>query len=303
MKTRNTFKIIVLLVVLIMMTGCDQLLANIEATRGGQTEANVSSTVGEEEPAESLPMFYTSHGAHEQIGMIDLVSSNGRHVGVYEHPDLEIARTAWFIPDGAVYQGAFYAIMNKRLPAEAPREDAEAYLVKITPNTGEINLIGDPIKINMLGFEISYCGEIFATGMELTNAIGAVYGDNNLYRIDPENASLTLVGDTGIAEIMDLAFDPEGTLWATVGNVLYILDQGTGSPTTIATITGVEEDHEIMGIGFTDDGTLYGTTPFSDGLYTIDPESGAATRIGRHGFKFVHGGDIPMTPHNTNCEE
>ena len=303
MKSRNAFKIILLLVGLIVITGCDQLLANIEATRGGQTEANVSSTVGEEEPADSLPMFYTSHDAHVKLAMIDLDSGTGTDIASYEHPNLEIDRAAWFIPDGAVYQSAFYAIMNKRLPAEAPREDAEAYLVKITPNTGEINLIGDPIKINMLGFEISYCGEIFATGMELTNAIGAVYGDNKLYRIDPVDASLTLVGDTGIAEIMDLAFDPEGTLWATVGNVLYILDQETGNPTTIATITGVEEDHEIMGIGFTDDGILYGTTPFSDGLYTIDPGSGAVTQVGRHGFKFAHGGDIPMTPHNTNCEE
>ena len=274
---------------LILLVGCDQLLANLEATQGGQMEA--------------LPvMFYTSHNAHVELATVDLDTGDGTHVAAYEHPDLEIDRAAWFIPDGAVYQGAFYAIMNKRLPAEAPREDAKAYLIKMTPGTGEINLIGDPIKINMLGFEISYCGEIFATGMELTNAIGSVYGDNNLYRIDPEDASLTLVGDTGITEIMDLAFDPEGTLWATVGNVLYTLDQETGTPTTIATITGVEEDHEIMGIGFTNDGTMYGTTPFSDGLYTIDLETGAVTMVGNHGFQFVHGGDIPMTPHDTNCD-
>ena len=139
-------------------------------------------------------------------------------------------------------------------------------------------------------------------GFSLTNAIGALYGDTKLYRVDPQDASLTLIGDTGLERIMDLAFDPAGTLWATVGNVLYTLDQETGVPTAISTITGVEEDNEIMGIAFTDDGVLYGTSPWVDGLYTLDPESGLATEVGRHGFQIVHGGDIPMMAEAANCE-
>ena len=87
-----------------------------------------------------------------------------------------------------------------------------------------------------------------------------------------------------------------------MGNVLYTLDMETGAPTEMAKITGTEDELEIMGIGFTSEGELYGTTPFADGFYSIDPASGVATEVGRHGLEFMHGGDIPMTPREVNCD-
>lgn len=272
-----------------------------KSTAGWQVIREIWNT-HEPAAADNLPMFYTSHGAHENLGMIDLDTGAGTHIGRYQHPDLEIARSAWFAPNGAVYHNDFYTILNKRLPAESKPEEAEARLARVDMQTGELTLLGDPINLNLGGLEISPCGEVFAAGFSLTNAIGALYGDTNLYRVDPQDASLTLIGDTGLERIMDLAFDPAGTLWATVGNVLYTLDQETGTPTEKAAITGVEEGNEIMGIAFTSDGMLYGTSPWVDGFYAIDPVSGVATEVGRHGFEIVHGGDIPMVSDNANCE-
>ncbi|MEZ4621456.1 MAG: hypothetical protein R2867_38970 [Caldilineaceae bacterium] len=85
-------------------------------------------------------------------------------------------------------------------------------------------MIGDVIPLNLMGNEINHCGEMFATGFTLSNDPGEWFGDTNLYRVDRESGALTLIGDTGIERIMDLSFDPEGTLGYDGGNVLYTLD-------------------------------------------------------------------------------
>ena len=127
------------------------------------TVNQVSAAAPVEEAAdESRPKFYTSHGAHENLGMIDLASGAGTHIGPYQHPDLEIARTAWFALNGAVYENDFYTIVNKRLPAESEPAEAEARLARVDMQTGELTLLGEPINLNLGGLEISACGEVFA---------------------------------------------------------------------------------------------------------------------------------------------
>lgn len=244
--------------------------------------------------------FYTSHNAHSHLSTIDLDSGAGTDIGPYEHRDLYIDRTAWIAGNGAVYKNKFYTILNWRVPVGEDPPEPEARLARVNVKTGKVKVLGSPIDLNLMGLEISHCGEVYATGFSLINALGGFYGDTNLYRVDRKDASLTLVGDTGIERIMDLAFDPEGTLWATVGNKLYTLDMETGSPTEMATITGAGT--EIMGIGFTSSGELFGTTPWSDEFYSIDPASGVATQVGNTGLVIVHGGDIPMVPDDDDCE-
>ena len=245
--------------------------------------------------------FYTSHQAHSHLGTIDLTSGAGTDVGPYEHRDLTIDRTGWPALNGAVYGNHFYTILNRRVPLDEDPPQPAARLARVNARTGKVKLLGSPIPLNLGGLEISHRGEVYATGFNLVNALGGFYGDTNLYRVDRRDGSLTLIGDTGLERIMDLAFDPEGTLWATVGNVLYTLDMQTGTPTAIATIADASGDElptEIMGIAFTSDGELYGTTPWSDVLYSIDPGSGMATEVGNTGFVVAHGGDIPMIPDN-----
>lgn len=284
---------IVAVVLVLLLSACGPILVPVEEAAG-------------EEGAAAAPTidvnFYTSHGGHERFGMIDLETGIGTDVGKYENPEVNILRTEWLIGNGTIYEDAFYVILNKRLPADATPDDAAARLARVDMETGAVELLGDVIPLNLMALEIDPCGQMFATGFTLSNQIGELFGDTNFYGVDRQDGSITLIGDTGIERIMDMAFDPEGTLWATVGNVLYTLDPETGVPTEVAQITGVEEDHEIMGIGFTSEGDLYATTPFSDGFYTIDPQSGEVTEVGRHGFVIPHGGDIPLVPHAVNCE-
>lgn len=288
-----------LALLVLLLTACQPLVA-LEDTAPAEDAAASES-------AATDPMvdvnFYTSHGAHERFGMIDLDSAVGTDVGPYTNPEVNVLRAEWPATNGAIYDGYFYTILNKRLPADGTPDEAEARLARVDMQTGEVELLGSVIPLNLIGIEIDACGQVFATGFTLSNQIGEFFGDTQLYRVDRQDGSLTLIGDTGLERIMDMSFDPEGTLWATVGNILYTLDPETGTPTEVARITGVEDDNEIMGIGFTDEGTLFATTPFSDGFYTIDLATGEVTEVGRHGFAFPHGGDIPMTPQNVDCED
>lgn len=266
---------------------------------------NGAPAAAESDAAMSTPVavnFYTSQAGHERFGMIDLATGAGTDIGKYTNDEIEILRTGWLSGGGALYEDAFYTILNKRLPADATPDDAEARLARVDMATGELELLGNIIPVNMIAMEINGCGEVFSAGFTLSNQIGELFGDTNLYRVDRTSGAITLIGDTGLERIMDMSFSPDGTLWATVGNVLYTLDQETGAPTEVAQITGVEEENEIMGIGFTSEGELYATTPFSDGFYRIDTASGAVTEIGRHGFTVPHGGDIPMEIQGAQCE-
>lgn len=288
----------ILLLIALVLSACQPLVAPESMAVEAVTAAESTTTDS------MLPVnFYTSHAAHERFGKIDLASGVGTDVGKYENPEVEILRAGWFIGNGAIYDDTFYVIVDKRLTTENKPEDAEARLAKVDMQTGAVEFVGSVIPLHLGAVEIDPCGRMFTAGFTLSNPIGELFGDTNLYRVDRQDASLTLIGDTGLERIMDMSFDPDGNLWATVGNVLYTLDMETGVPTEMAKITGVEDDNEIMGIGFTSEGVLYATTPFSDGFYILDPATGVVTEVGRHGFTIPHGGDIPMTPHNVSCED
>ncbi|HRW07941.1 MAG TPA: hypothetical protein P5121_22725, partial [Caldilineaceae bacterium] len=291
----------ILLPVMMVFAACQPIVApGAMAPAEGATEGETTT----EELTEPLVdvNFYTSHAAHERFAKIDLVSGIATDVAKYENPEVEILRTAWFIGDGAIYEDAFYVILNKRLTVDDTPEDAQARLGKVDMQTGAVELLGEVIPLNVIALEVDACGQIFTAGFTLSNQIGELFGDTNLYRVDRESGALSLIGDTGLERIMDLSFDPEGTLWGTTGNVLYTLDMKTGAPTEMAKITGTEDDLEIMGIAFTSEGELYGTTPYADAFYRIDPATGVVTEVGRHGLEFMHGGDIPMEIQGVDCE-
>jgi hypothetical protein len=164
-----------------------------------------------------------------------------------------------------------------------------------------------------LGMELDDQGTIWATGFSefpvASVPIVGYFGDRNLYRVDPMTGDTTLVGDTGVERLMDLAFDSSGALWGTVGNKMYTIDTGSGQATWMFDITGVteaipEEDllpfqffPEVMGIAFDANDKLYANTfTVNAGLFTIDTSNGAASLVGRSGFTLSHGGDILPTP-------
>lgn len=248
-------------------------------------------------------MFYTSHAGHERFGGIDLNSGEGVDVGPYTNPEVKILRPDWPALNGAIYEDEFYVILNKRLPSDSTADQAEARLARVDMTSGDVELLGSTIERNLVAMEIDHCGTIYAAGFTLSNQIGEFFGDTSLYRVDWESGELDLIGDTGLERIMDLAFDPDGHLWGTVGNVLYTFDLESAAVTEVAEITGIEDEHGAMGLAFTSEGELYATSPFSEEIFRIDPASGVATAVGSHGFTIPHGGDIPMMPRDTSCRK
>ncbi|MEZ4621457.1 MAG: hypothetical protein R2867_38975 [Caldilineaceae bacterium] len=73
-------------------------------------------------------MFYTSEAAHEHFGMIDLATGAGTDVGPYTNPEVNILRAEWAAANGAIHEGDFYTILNRRLPSDATPAEAEARL-------------------------------------------------------------------------------------------------------------------------------------------------------------------------------
>jgi hypothetical protein len=126
-----------------------------------------------------------------------------------------------------------------------------------------------------------------------------------------------VVGDTGLRDIMDLAFDARGRLYATTMNELYVLNLTDGSSKKVADITGVPVNEcgiqlEVMSIDFDARGILYGTAieGFANFCYDntpllrIDPETGTSEVIGWTGQWYNHGGAIvnPRPPRSGGHE-
>jgi len=123
---------------------------------------------------------------------------------------------------------------------------------------------------------------IYSMFMVVANPAHAVFiGDatGNLYNLDVTSNTSTLIGNSGIGAMFDIALDP-------TSNILYgvtgfgdfaSISQTTGAATTLGS-TGAF----INGLTFDSSGTLFGTG--GTGLYTINLGTGAASIVGSTGF-------------------
>lgn len=107
-------------------------------------------------------------------------------------------------------------------------------------------------------------------------AINYVHTARTLYAWD-SFSGLVRVGDFseggGFAEeITDIAIDADGHMMAVSFTTLYRVDAQTAALTAVASLPG----STFAGLAFAGDGTLIGA---ADGLWRIDPTSGAATPL------------------------
>jgi DNA-binding beta-propeller fold protein YncE len=111
-------------------------------------------------------------------------------------------------------------------------------------------------------------------------------GSDRLFTINPATGVATVIGPLGPSgrDVSGLALDPgSGVLYGlalrdSLPDLLVTIDQTTGLATPVG-LTGTNSFSGLAGLAFDpDDGTLYMT----DGqfLYTVNPATGAATRIG-----------------------
>jgi hypothetical protein len=190
-----------------------------------------------------------------------------------------------------------------------------AELAKIDLNTGAVTVIAQ-IENHFSGSEIDACGNMYSVGFQPGPPnegmyLSQLYGDK-LCRIDKYTGEVTPIGDgTGLVDVMDLAFDSKGTLWATTENKLYTLDLETGSATWVADITNVPpappgetNPMMVMSIAFDKHDVLYGTAmvgfcaicdPMISPIMQIDTTTGEGTVLGHSELGYNHGGDTMPT--------
>lgn len=175
---------------------------------------------------------------------------------------------------------------------------------RVDNQTGAVTPYGPIMDFNTSGGDIDACGNFFVCGFQV-DALGYIWGNDSLWRVDKATGEFTEVGPTGHTNWMDLAFDNGGTLWGTFDNQLYVIDTQTGASTLVADIQDVPDagpPHfmEVMSIAFDSHNVLYGTgltvhydDPRGSPVMRIDPATGETELLGYSHTQYAnHGGDI-----------
>lgn len=162
-------------------------------------------------------------------------------------------------------------------------------LVVIDPNTGALVSTIGPITV-VGGGPISI-GDLAANPMT-----GVLYGIRSntdlgggggfLYTINTATGVATFVGDTNAGAGGGLAFTPDGRLFQTAyDSHLTNLSLNQLNPTNASRISTVFLSAYYDGLGIRSDGVFFasGAGGADDGIYTIDPITGASTLIGHTG--------------------
>jgi hypothetical protein len=118
-------------------------------------------------------------------------------------------------------------------------------------------------------------GTVFAVNYDSPNPSG-------LYTININTGALSLIGSTGVAGLVGVAFNPlNGQLFGLRNNGegagLFSINQITGAATLIGNTGFVDR-----GLTFSPSGQLYGFTD-QGALYRIDPATGSSTPVGGTG--------------------
>lgn len=110
--------------------------------------------------------------------------------------------------------------------------------------------------------------------------------DDHLYSIDLSTGVATDIGPVGYADLEGLSFQPgTGVLFGVDnagGEVLVTINTATGAGTTVGSLSALENLVDL-GLGFTNDGSLWMATDIPGDLYSINPATGLATNVGSQG--------------------
>jgi len=101
-----------------------------------------------------------------------------------------------------------------------------------------------------------------------------------LATLDIVTGAVSVVGNMGVT-MTDIAFDAAGNLYGLSFTHLYRLDSRTAQPVMIGP-HGIREGNALV---FGADGTLYAAGNLTSNLYTLQPNTGAATLVGNMGYR------------------
>ena len=256
-------------------------------------------------PDRYYSMFFTDEtGNYSEFSLINKHSGHASFVWRLDAPIGGDGENSFgWIPFGFAFDVDATMYMTHNILSFVPA-DVLSQFARIDSETGEVFPIGEPVPFNTSGGDIDACGNFYVCGFEVP-ALGYIWGNDLLYRVDKETGEFIEVGPTGHTHWMDLAFDSDGVLWGTFDNELYTIDTETGASTFITEIHDVPDAGdprfmEIMSIAFDKHDVLYGTgltvhwfDPNGSPVMKIDPNTGETELLGySHTTDYNHGGDI-----------
>jgi len=223
-------------------------------------------------PSAAGPIIYASSELGTQLVRIDLGASNVTVIGsTLVRGALAVAIRA----DGLIYT----AVESGTSDSGTPK------LATLNLATGKATILGPAIP-KLMGLTCLPDGRLFGVNARF---------DRSFYVVDPATSMATRVGATGAGgDIMDLAWHPDGTLYAIEPTVLYRVDPVTGKRTVVKALKGLSNP---MGLTIDHDGTMYAADHVSASpIVRIDPVTGQTTRVIQTTVNHIHGICIAPPP-------
>lgn len=155
------------------------------------------------------------------------------------------------------------------------------------------------------GDEVASCKKgngyvIFATDHGRSDESSNLYV-LNLYLRNSELAYPLNLGETGIKEITDIAFLPDGKLFGVTFTRVVTINTVTKKAEFVGDIIGeayLSEERWINALAASTDGQLYAATRDGE-LLTIDTATGKGTKVGVYGNDLGSSGDLVFLPDGT----
>ncbi len=220
------------------------------------------------------PILYaTSQGVGgRQLVRIDVGASN---VTVIGSSGVQGAMAVAFDPGGTVYT----AVESAGSSSGTPR------LATFDLVTGKATVFGLAIP-KLMGLVCLPDGRLLGVNAGF---------DGSFYVVDPVTGRATRVGASGAGgNIMDLAWHPDGTLYAIEPTALYRVDPVAGKRTLVKSLRGLSNP---MGLAIDHDGTMYAADFVSQSpIVRIDPATGQGTLVVRTTINNIHGMAIAPRP-------
>lgn len=223
-------------------------------------------------PSQSGPIIYASGELGTQLVRIDVGASNVTVIGSAK------ARGALAVaiqPDGTIYT----AIESGSSDSGTPK------LATFDLPTGKATVFGPAIP-KLMGLICLPDGRLFGVNARF---------DRSFYVVDPITSKATRVGAPGAGgDIMDMAWHPDGTLYAIEPARLYRVDPVAGTRTPVTTLKGLSNP---MGLAIDHDGAMYAADHVTQSpIVRIDPTTGQTTRVVQTRVNHIHGLCIAPAP-------
>ncbi len=152
-------------------------------------------------------------------------------------------------------------------------------LSRINKTTGAATVLG-ALGSSMYAIDFDPLGNLYGFGL-----------NGYLYRLNKANGSiLSTIGYSGVSNVMDIAFNSTGQLYATVNGNLYRINTNTGA---VMSTVSMAPGGMIMSLMFDELDQMYALTyTANSALYRVNQTTGATAFVGNTGLNYAHGGDI-----------